>query len=156
MRCSICDHAMVWGNAFSNSCIWVASHSIPSHSEPEPSFWSYTQRSSFHHLHAMPSTRASRIQRRRSHHRRRPRTPNSESDDDLSMISFVHAAGERSFLGIYSRFRAVDIKYFKQIFYGTFRPEHLSEIGRNHVHRSTNNDTQDINSTQWGSTTMPP
>ena len=47
--------------------------------------------------------------------------------------------------GPHEHFRAVDIKYYKQIFYGTFRPEHLTKLAYSYVHRSASDDIQEEN-----------
>ena len=67
----------------------------------------------------------------------------TESDEEAPMVSFTHAAGTRPFLSIHERFRAVDVKYFKQIFYGTFRPEHITKLAHSYVHRSAGEDIQE-------------
>ena len=58
-------------------------------------------------------------------------------------MSFTHLEGTRPFIALHSRYRSVDIKYFKQILYGTFRPEDLTKLGRGLTNRGVNDGPQD-------------
>ena len=70
--------------------------------------------------------------RSRSHHRRHESSSRSSSSDSEEgegpRVSFIHQEGNKPFLKLHERFRAVDIKYFKQIFYGTFKPKDLLKL----------------------------
>lgn len=54
------------------------------------------------------------------------------------MVSFLHQEeGTQPFLNLASRFPTVQMKYFKQIFYGTFQPENLTKLGQGMADRAT-------------------
>ena len=87
-----------------------------------------------------------RVQKKRSSRHRRHlviEDSETESEEEGPMVSFTHARGTRPFLSFHERFRAVDVKYFKQIFYGVFRPEHITKLAHSYVHRSANEDIQE-------------
>ena len=53
------------------------------------------------------------------------------------MVSFMHhEEGTRPFLDLAARFPTVHMKYFKQIFYGTFQPENLTKLGQGMADRA--------------------
>ena len=53
------------------------------------------------------------------------------------MVSFLHQEeGTQPFLDLVSRFPTVQMKYFKQIFYGTFQPENLTKLGQGMADRA--------------------
>ena len=53
------------------------------------------------------------------------------------MVSFLHhEEGTQPFLDLASRFPTVQMKYFKQIFYGTFQPESLTKLGQGMADRA--------------------
>ena len=65
--------------------------------------------------------------RSRRHHRHRRHYSSESSTDseegDGPRVSFMHAEGTRPFLNLHERYRAVEIKYFKQIFFGRSNPK---------------------------------
>lgn len=72
--------------------------------------------------------------RSRSHRHRRHESSSGYSSSDSEQghgprVSFLHhQEGNKPFLKIHEQFRAVDIKYFKQIYYGTFKPKDLVKL----------------------------
>ena len=44
------------------------------------------------------------------------------------MVLFIHVEGTYPFLALHDRYRNVEVKYFKQIFFGTFRPINLFKL----------------------------
>ena len=84
--------------------------------------------------------------------RRRSRTPSrrrhryeegSGSEEvDRPRVSFLHShsEGKRPFIKIHQRYRAVDVRYFKQIYDGTFRPEHLTKLASSYTNRLDKDD----------------
>ena len=76
-----------------------------------------------------------RISRRR---RRAHSTSSEEEDNDRRRVSFLnHPEGSQPFSSISTRYRAVDIKHFKHIFYGTFKVEHLLKLSNSILQRRT-------------------
>ena len=72
-----------------------------------------------------------RHHRHRPHHSRQRRSGRDDSEDDSSdseagdgrRVSFLHHhACSKTFLSLYVHYPAVNMKYFKQIYWGTFRP----------------------------------
>ena len=61
------------------------------------------------------------------------------------MVSFRHAEGKKPFLSLYERYRAVNIKYFKQIFFGTFKTEYLTKLAHNCTNRTDSDIIQETN-----------
>ena len=59
------------------------------------------------------------------------------------MVSFLHAEGERPFLTFHDRYRSVEFKYFKKIFFGTFRPVNLLKLVRGVVNRPGDDGTHE-------------
>lgn len=57
-------------------------------------------------------------------------------------VSFLHLkSGDKPFLTVHEHFRAVRIKYFKQIFLGTFNPAaDLLKLSDTHVRRTSGDD----------------
>ena len=51
----------------------------------------------------------------------------------------MHTKDTRSFFNLHKRYRVVDIKYFKQIFFKTFKSENLIKLGREYVNRANTN-----------------
>ena len=73
--------------------------------------------------------------RRSSRHRRRSGRDDSESESsdseagDGPKVSFLHHhAGNKPFLSLHEHYPAVNIKYFKQIYWGTFQPRHSMRL----------------------------
>lgn len=79
-----------------------------------------------------PRVHKSRSRKHKSRSRRHRYEYSSSSTDSEEgageRVSFLHEEGNKPFLSLHERYRAVDIKYFKQIFFGTFRPEHLTRL----------------------------
>ena len=76
----------------------------------------------------------------KSHHRRHDSSSessgSSSSDsktENESRVSFLHEEGNKPFLKLHKRFRTVDIKYFKQIFYETFKPKNLIKLAHDYI-----------------------
>ena len=69
-----------------------------------------------------------RHRRQTSRHRHRGDKDDSEDESsdseagDGHRVSFLHHAGNKPFLSIHEQYPAVNIKYFKQIYWGTFQP----------------------------------
>ena len=61
------------------------------------------------------------------------------------MASFLHheEQGTRPFFDLAARFPTVPMKYFKQIFYGTFLPENLTKLGQGIADRTTSEAAQE-------------
>ena len=57
----------------------------------------------------------------------------------------MHAEDTRPFLNFHKRYRFVEIKYFKQIFFKTFKFENLIKLGRGYVNRANTNDAHKAN-----------
>ena len=47
----------------------------------------------------------------------------------------MHLEGTRPFLALYSRYRSINVKYFKEILYGTFQAENLTKLGHGLINR---------------------
>ena len=61
------------------------------------------------------------------------------------MVSFLHQEeGTKPFLDLASRFPTVQMKYFKQIFYGTFQPENLTKLGQGMADRAAQEAPQEV------------
>ena len=59
-------------------------------------------------------------------------------------MSFLHhEEGTRPFLDLADRFPTIDMKYFKQIFFGTFRSENLTKLGQEMTDQATAEIPQD-------------
>lgn len=50
----------------------------------------------------------------------------------------------RPFLSLHERFRAVNIKYFKQIFFGTFKSHHRTKLSHCYTTRAVNEDPHEV------------
>ena len=65
-----------------------------------------------------------KLRNRRHQSSRRKEDSETESEDseagDRPRVSFLQHAGNKPFLTIYKHYPAVNIKYFKQIYYGSF------------------------------------
>ena len=69
----------------------------------------------------------------------------SEESSDLEMIdrvSFIHSEGMRPFLTLHTHYRSVEVKYFKQIFNGTFLAKNLTKLGQNVTDRGDSDAAQ--------------
>ena len=84
-----------------------------------------------------------------SHRRRHARyvvDSESESEAGDDMVSFVHhERGNKPFLPLHARYRAVNVKYFKKIFFGTFMPEHLTKLAQSYMNRTVDRKDKDKN-----------
>ena len=74
-----------------------------------------------------------RSRNRRHRHHSSDNSGSDTEDDGRQKVSFIYNEGNKPFLTLAERYRAVDIKYFKQIFYGTFNPRNLPELARDHI-----------------------
>lgn len=96
---------------------------------------------------SIPVKAPARIRTRRRHGHRYENSSSSDTEEsDKSRVLFMHQEGKKPFLILHQHYRAVKIKYFKQIFFETFKPEHLTELAHNYRDRgfaSTKN--KDIN-----------
>ena len=54
---------------------------------------------------------------------------------DIPRVSFMHQEDNKPVWAIGERFRGVRIKYFKQIFFGTFKTKDLIKLSRDHTNR---------------------
>ena len=81
-----------------------------------------------------------RHHRHRSHHSRQRRSGRDESEDESSTsevghsrrVSFLHHyAGNKPFLKLHEHYPTINIKYFKQIYWGTFQPSNSMRLGYN-------------------------
>ena len=98
--------------------------------------------------HSMAATNGrGRVSKSHSHRRRRRHHDNDSStdseDDGGVKVSFLHAEGTKPFLHLHQRFRAVSVKYFKQIFFGTFKCDHLTKLAYGFNTKATNEDPQE-------------
>ena len=59
-------------------------------------------------------------------------------------MSFTYLEDTRSFIALYSRYRLVNIKYFKQILYKTFRSKDLIKLDRRLTNRGVKDGPQDL------------
>ncbi len=83
---------------------------------------------------------------RRHHHRRCDSQSSSDSEEgDGPMVSFLHAEGTKPFLSLHERYRAVNIKFFKQIFFGTFKPDRLTHLAQNPTDHLDSKEVQEVN-----------
>ena len=83
----------------------------------------------------------SRSRRRHRYYRHYLFEFNSNLEEDNSpRVSFMYIKDTRPFLNLYKRYRAVDIKYFKQIFFKTFKFENLTKLSREYVNRADTDD----------------
>ena len=57
----------------------------------------------------------------------------------------MHIEDTRPFLNLHKRYRFVKIKYFKQIFFKTFKSENLIKLSREYANRANTNDTYKVN-----------
>ena len=74
------------------------------------------------------------VQRRQ--HRDRLHSSESSSDSEKGnrpRVSFMDAEDTQPFFRIHERYGSVDIKYFKQIFFGTFRSKDLIKLGERYT-----------------------
>ena len=83
--------------------------------------------------------------RHRRHQSRRRSSRKGDSEDesedseagDRPRVSFLHHAGNKPFLTIHEHYPAVNIKYFKQIYYGNFQPSKSMRLAHNALAWST-------------------
>ena len=70
-----------------------------------------------------------------------------EGDErDANRVSFLHtefSEGMRSCQALHSRYRSVNIKYFKQILFGRFQAENLTNLGHGLTNRGVSDTPQD-------------
>ena len=83
--------------------------------------------------------------RRRTRHSSDSEVDSIEDSDqeDTNRVSFRHLEGTRPFLALHSRYRSVNVKYFKQILYGTFQAENLTKLGHGLTNRGVSDTPQD-------------
>ncbi|KAF6238815.1 hypothetical protein HO173_003322 [Letharia columbiana] len=85
----------------------------------------------------------------RSHRHRHSDTSDSDSSDSESGweerrgVPFRHSEGKKPFLSIAERFRSVDVKYFKQVFFGTFKTKNFAKLA--HMHTTPAKEDKDVN-----------
>ena len=85
-----------------------------------------------------------RYRRHRNHSRQRRSRDDSEDDStdseagDGPRVSFLHHhAGNKPFLSLHEHYPAVNIKYFKQIYWGTFQPSKSMRLAHDALTWST-------------------
>ena len=83
-----------------------------------------------------------RQRRQPSRHRRHSSEySEAESEDseagDRPMVSFLHHEGNRPFLTLYEHYPAVNLKYLKQIYFGSFQPSKSMALAHNALVWST-------------------
>lgn len=88
----------------------------------------------------------SRDRHHRRHHRHRSDssdTSDSESDEEERRgVPFQYSEGKKPFRNMAEMFRSVEVKYFKQIFFGTFRTKNFPKLARLHTNHAA--DEKDI------------
>ncbi|KAF6220298.1 hypothetical protein HO133_003430 [Letharia lupina] len=94
-----------------------------------------------------------RVHKSRRHHRRHSRShrhrhsDTSDSDSSDSKSDWEERRGvpfrKKPFLSIAERFRSVDVKYFKQIFFGTFKTKNFAKLA--HMHTTPAKEDKDVN-----------
>lgn len=91
------------------------------------------------HIKSSRVTKKTKPSHRRRRHRHRY---SSDSDsEDASRVSFLHHEDDtKLFLTLHESYRAVSIKYFKQIFFGTFRPIDSLKLSATYINRPSDND----------------
>ena len=52
-------------------------------------------------------------------------------------MSFKDNEGNKTFLRLHERYCAVNVKYFKQIYFGKFQPKHLTKLAHDYSNWST-------------------
>ena len=67
-----------------------------------------------------------------------------DEDEGPTRVSFKHIDGTRPFMALQSHYLLVDIKYFKQIFYGTFKPQDLAKLGHGLINKGDSDTHQDL------------
>lgn len=104
------------------------------------------------HKHRVRKARARKAKSHKEHRRHyisdsstSSTASSSESDDSVRrpIVSFVDNAGKKPFLSLPEEFRAVNVKYFKQIYQGTFAPRHLTKLGNLYTDGMANLDKKD-------------
>ncbi|KAF6220462.1 hypothetical protein HO133_002894 [Letharia lupina] len=86
---------------------------------------------------------------RRSHRHRHSNTSDSNSSDSESDweerrgVPFRHAEDKKPSLSIAETFRSVDVEYFKQIFFGTFKTKNFAKLA--HMHTTPAKEDKDVN-----------
>ncbi|KAF6225056.1 hypothetical protein HO133_010251 [Letharia lupina] len=98
-----------------------------------------------------------RVHKSRRHHRRHSRshrhrhsnTSNSDLFDSKSDweerrgVPFRYIEDKKPFLSIAKRFRSVNVKYFKQIFFGTFKTKNFAKLA--HIYTTPAKEDKDVN-----------
>ena len=85
--------------------------------------------------------------RRRHRHRRRCSSDSSSTDSEdggRPKVSFLHqekGTQDQAMTDLASHFPTVVLKYFKQIYYGTFQPSNLAKLGQGMADKMTGEDT---------------
>ena len=109
-----------------------------------------TPRSKSHHASYRSKSHRRSHHRFKSHHESRHRFKSHHRRHDLflefskffssdskaengSRVSFLHEEDNKFFLKLHKRFRIVDIKYFKQIFYETFKLKNLIKLIHDYI-----------------------
>ena len=105
-----------------------------------------------------------RHHRHQSHHSRQRRSSRDDSEDDSSdsdmgdgrRVSFLHhhAGNSKPFLKLHEHYPAVNIKYFKQIYWGTFQPSQSMRLAHNTLAWSTTKRKKDEDDTTPKSSNM--
>lgn len=77
--------------------------------------------------------------RQSSRQRRRYSVESSEPREvERPRVSFIQSEGTQPMTTLQDTYRAVDGKWFHQIYVGSFRPENLTRLAQSVIHRSTN------------------
>ena len=126
----------------------VAPHHMNSHDRDKLAYFR-----SRAHKHRVHKARARKAKAHKEHHRHYiSNSLSSSSSSSLSdsetlvrrpKVSFVDNAGKKPFLSLFEEFRAVNIKYFKQIYQGIFAPRHLTKLGSSYTDGMANLDKKD-------------
>ena len=97
------------------------------------------------HLKDYLVTDPSPRRRRRVRHSSESDTSSELEDEDEgpNRVSFTHLEGTRPFIALQSRYRLVDVKYFKQILHGTFKPQNLTKLGHGLINKGDSDTPQD-------------
>ena len=76
--------------------------------------------------------------------RRVPHSSEESSEvEEVDRVSFIHSKGIRPFLTLHTHYRLVEVKYFKQIFNGTFLAKNLTKLGQNVTDRGDSEAAQE-------------
>ena len=66
-----------------------------------------------------------------------------DEDEGPERVSFTHLEGTRSISTLHNHYRLVNVKYFKQILYGTFDPGNITKLGYGLGHKYTSDTSQE-------------